>query len=66
MRTSDYPDMMTVPEMAAFLRISKPTAYGLINSGTVPSARFGRQIRVYKQDLIDLCHSSQPDGDSQT
>lgn len=52
------PDMMTVPELAAYLRISKPTAYALVNEGKIPSTRFGRQIRIYKGDIIEMCHKA--------
>lgn len=52
------PEMMTVPELARYLRISKPTAYALVNEGKIPSARFGRQIRVYRGDVIEMCHKA--------
>ena len=44
--------MLTVPEVAAFLRVSKPTVYGMINRGELPCGHFGRQIRVY--DYVDV------------
>ena len=47
--------MLTVPEVAAFLRVSKPTVYGMINRGELPCGHFGRQIRVYKPDILALC-----------
>ena len=46
--------MMTVPELSQYLRISKPILYGLIREGKIPSARFGRQIRVYRGDVIRM------------
>lgn len=51
-------EMMTVPELAQYLRISKPTAYALVNEGKIPSARFGRQIRIYRGDVIEMCHKA--------
>lgn len=51
-------EMMTVPELAQYLRISKPTAYALVNERKIPSARFGRQIRIYRGDVIEMCHKA--------
>lgn len=51
-------EMMTVLELAQYLRISKPTAYALVNEGKIPSARFGRQIRIYRGDVIEMCHKA--------
>lgn len=51
---TELPEMMTVPELSQYLRISKPILYGLIREGKIPSARFGRQIRVYRGDVIRM------------
>lgn len=56
MSENELPMMLTVPELAAFLRIGTSTAYSLIRKKAIPSVRFGRQIRIYKQDVIDLLH----------
>lgn len=48
-----FPNVMTVLEVAAFLRIGRTTAYGLIKSGEIPSVKIGRQIRVFRDDLKD-------------
>lgn len=45
-------DWLTVPEMAAVLRISKDTAYSLISEGRVPHIRIGRAIRVPRESLV--------------
>lgn len=34
-------EMITVPEIAKYLRISLPSAYKLINSGAVPHVKVG-------------------------
>lgn len=34
-------EMITVSEIAKFLRISLPSAYKLINSGTIPHVKVG-------------------------
>lgn len=51
---TEFPEMMTVPELSQYLRISKPILYELIREGKIPSARFGRQIRVYRGDVIRM------------
>lgn len=43
-----YPDdaVLTVLEVAAYLRVNKDVAYELVNTGEIPSVRFGRQARI--------------------
>ena len=51
------PIMMTPQEVAAFLRVSKNTAYSFINSGLIPIVRVGRQIRIHRDDVIQYVSS---------
>lgn len=51
-RFDDLPELVTVEEMGAFLRISRNTAYELVKSGAIRSTRFGRTIRIPKQALL--------------
>ncbi len=44
--TDVSPEMLTVPEAAAYLRISRDLAYELIARGELPHVRLGRVIRV--------------------
>lgn len=44
-------ELMKVPEVAKFLRISKNLAYELIAQRRIPSLRFGRTIRVPRLEL---------------
>lgn len=34
-------EMITVPEIAKYLRISPPTVYKLVNSGAIPHVKVG-------------------------
>jgi excisionase family DNA binding protein len=52
-RFEDLPEMVTVDEMGAFLRISRNAAYDLVKSGAIRSAKFGRLIRIPKQALLE-------------
>lgn len=42
---------LTVPEIAAELRVSKMTVYRLVNDRELPSIRIGRSVRVRRADL---------------
>jgi len=52
MMFSEYGDVISVLELAKMLKIGRNTAYELIRSGSIPSVRIGRQIRVSKQAVI--------------
>ncbi len=52
-RFEDLPEMVTVEEMGAFLRLSRNAAYDLVKSGAIRSAKFGRLIRIPKQALLE-------------
>jgi excisionase family DNA binding protein len=52
-RFEDLPEMVTVEEMGAFLRLSRNAAYELVKSGAIRSAKFGRLIRIPKQALLE-------------
>lgn len=55
----DLPVMLTVQEVAGFLRVSKNTAYNFVNTGVIPSVKIGRQVRVYREDIIRYIKSPQ-------
>ena len=45
------PDLMTVEEVAAYLRVNKKTVYGLLKSGKIPATRVGHQWRFDKSSI---------------
>ena len=47
-------EMLTVAELAEFLRVGLNTAYKFVAEGKVPSVKVGRQIRIYKADILAL------------
>jgi excisionase family DNA binding protein len=47
------PEMMTVQEAAALMRVGRDTAYSLVAERRIPSLRLGRQIRIPRQALLD-------------
>lgn len=48
----EYPDMLTVEQLAHALNIGRSMAYRLVRSGQVYSLRFGTAIRVPKTALL--------------
>lgn len=46
-----YPDMLTVEQMAQALNIGRTKAYQMVRSGAIASLSFGRAIRIPKSAL---------------
>ena len=46
-----YPDMLTVQQMAQALNIGRTKAYQMVRNGTIASLAFGRSIRIPKSAL---------------
>ena len=53
--------LMTVDEAAESLAIGRTKAYELVNSGIIPSVRFGRSLRVPLKQLAELVERRQKD-----
>ncbi|MBW4722062.1 helix-turn-helix domain-containing protein [Saccharothrix obliqua] len=49
---------LTVPEVAAVMRVSKMTVYRLVHSGHLPAIRVGRSFRVPEQAVHDYLRES--------
>jgi excisionase family DNA binding protein len=49
--TTEQPELLTVPELAAYLRVSLRTAYKLAATGAVPGAKVGGQWRIPRAEL---------------
>jgi excisionase family DNA binding protein len=45
-------ELLTVAEVAAVLRVSRATAYRLIEAGELPAHRVGGSIRIDKAELL--------------
>ena len=48
----DVPLMLTVDEAAKLLRISRNTVYASVKAGEIPSSRYGKQIRICRDDVL--------------
>lgn len=49
--TASLPDVMKVPQVAAYLRCDPATVYALIHRGDLPVVRVGRTFRVTSDQL---------------
>ncbi|MBR2401244.1 MAG: helix-turn-helix domain-containing protein [Lachnospiraceae bacterium] len=50
---SEYPDVLTVQQLAAMLRISTKVAYKLVKEGKIKSIRIGRNFKIAKVFVLD-------------
>lgn len=44
-------EILTVPEVAKYLRVTAKTVYGLVRKGELRSFRVGRAVRVRRDDV---------------
>jgi excisionase family DNA binding protein len=51
-------EILTVDEVAAFLRVHRITVYRLIASGKLHPFRVGRVWRFYQRDVVELAGAS--------
>jgi excisionase family DNA binding protein len=51
---SDYPGLLTVAEVAFYLRIKPERLRRLVASGRFPAIRIGKQLRIRRDDLERL------------
>ena len=50
--------ILTVENVAAFLRLPRSTAYKACHDGTIPCVKFGRHIRISRQKFLDWFSST--------
>lgn len=48
-RYEDLPDILTVPQVARFLRVGRQVVYRMIRERRLPAMKFGRAIRISKR-----------------
>lgn len=55
-------DVLTLEELAAYLKVSETTAYSLVRSGDIPGRKVGREWRFLRQKVVDwLMQAGQED-----
>lgn len=50
----DFPQLMTVAEVAVVLRVSKMTVYRMLESGELASHKIGRSFRVPRSSVEQM------------
>lgn len=45
----ELPDILTVPQVARFLRVGRQVVYRMIREKKLPAMKFGRAIRISKR-----------------
>ncbi len=53
----DLPPIVTVPELAPYLKVARSTVWRWIYSGRIPSIRIGRTRRIKRED-VEQCLKS--------
>jgi excisionase family DNA binding protein len=54
------PEVLTVDELAALLRVERKTAYAAVARGEIPGARrVGRSIRISRDAVLEWLHTAQ-------
>ena len=54
----EYPDILTIPQVAKALGVGTKAAYMLVNNHRIGAIRVGRSIKVPKQALIDYVNTA--------
>lgn len=56
-RTSQNGEILTVMEVARFLRVPKSTVYKLARAGELPASKIGKHWRFLRRDIHEWMHS---------
>lgn len=51
-------EIMTIPEVARYLKLSKSKIYNLVQAGKIPYLKIGRNVRIRESDLKQWINSS--------
>ncbi|MFN8454757.1 MAG: helix-turn-helix domain-containing protein [Anaerolineae bacterium] len=54
-------EILTVPEVAAYLRVSRVTVWRWCRSGVIPASQIGRNWRIQRGDLLQLVSYHKPE-----
>lgn len=58
--TEQRPELLTLRELAEFLRVSMTTAYQLVSGGEVPAVKVGGQWRIPRDELERRLAGAEP------
>ena len=57
-------ELLTVTEVADFLRISRVTVWRWCQQGIIPASQIGRNWRIHRDELLQLLRQSPPSKSS--
>lgn len=60
MTDETFAEVMTIEDVAAFLRIPVSSAYKLAQEGKIPALKVGRHWRIYRPTLMQWIAASSP------
>ena len=61
--TTQDGEILTVTEVARFLRVPKSTVYKLARGGELPASKIGKHWRFLRRDIHDWMHSRSKHAD---
>ena len=53
-------ELLTVKEVAAYLRVDRVTVWRWCKQGTIPASQIGHHWRIRRDDLLHLLENRQP------
>ena len=59
---SDLPELLSVPEAAAWLHIGTGLTYEMVRRGDLPSVRLGRLVRIQRSGIVAWLERSTTDN----
>lgn len=59
-QTPSPPDVLTIADVAVYLRVSETTVWRWCNNGKLPAFRIGRSWRVRRKDLEQTIDGALP------
>jgi excisionase family DNA binding protein len=57
-------EVLTIKEVATYLRVSSVTVWRWCQQGTIPASRVGRNWRIRRDDVLRLFEVPEPDSSS--
>lgn len=54
----DYPDVLTVYDLASILRVNVSTAYQMLHEGYIPYRKIGTIFRISKKSLLEFLETT--------
>jgi excisionase family DNA binding protein len=58
---TEFNKILTIPEVASYLKISKSNVYYLVQKRKIPHIRIQRNVRIFETDLIEWLKKQKED-----